>query len=63
MTNKISAAIAATVITLGGLGLLACAPEAPEAPEAPLEVEVPVDEVDRPCGGTVSGEQEACKEQ
>jgi len=44
MTSKISAAIAATVITLGGFCLLACAPEAPEAPGG---VEAPAD----PAGG------------
>lgn len=40
MTNKITAAIAASVITIGGFCLLACAPEAPEAPGG---VEAPAD--------------------
>ena len=42
MTNRIKAALAATLITFGGLGVLACAPEAPEAPGG---VEAPVDPV------------------
>jgi hypothetical protein len=44
MENRIKAALAATLITLGGLGVLACAPEAPEAPGG---VEAPAD----PAGG------------
>lgn len=56
MRNVAVAAVAAT-ITLGAFCLTACAPEQP--PVVGDAVETPTEP---PCGGTVSGDQEACKE-
>jgi hypothetical protein len=59
MTNKIKAALAATLITFAGLGAVACAPE---APETPVEVEAPTDPtVPGPCADGATPENTECQ--
>jgi hypothetical protein len=60
MTNKMKAALAATLITLAGLSAVACAPEAPEAPGG---VEAPTDPALPPCRENAGGENPECQPQ
>jgi hypothetical protein len=57
MTNRIKAALAATLITFAGLGTIACVPEAPSVVDAPTDPALP------PCRENAGGETPECQPQ